>query len=477
MAPENTVKHALRWMMFGKATAQSISWLVTIVVVRLLSPADYGLLAMAMVLIALGQMFRDMGLQHSLIQTEEPGSLTIRQVFTVLVVLNLTLCAVLIVSAPWASSHFNEPSLTNIIRMLALLFPMQALQGVPVALMARKMQFKIQATNGVIGSVVNSAVTLILALLDYGVWALVYGNLAAALIRVLLYATHSRILYWPTSDFTGFSSLFSFGGFITLSSFLNYLQNKSSHWFIGTWLGKEPLGIYSVSNELASLPMQKVGGVLNQVGFAAFSRIQDDRDQVRANYLKMQSIMAFFAFPTFWGIASVSQLLVPLVLGEKWLAATVPLQLISLSVPLRMLFNTTTPTLNGIGNAKLVFGNLLISSLTMPLAYYFAMDWGVNGVAATWVIWYPVLFVFMQYRSNRALGILYGRYLQAIYRPLLITAGMYLLVIMMGYYFERLNIAAQMILICQVIVGAGYYLLASYIFNRKVLRISKKVLF
>jgi O-antigen/teichoic acid export membrane protein len=477
MASGNTVKHALRWMIMGKGATQGVNWLATIVVIRLLEPADYGLLAMATVLVAIGHMFRDMGLQSALIQSKDLTLQSTRQVYTLLLALNGALCALFFAVAPLAAAHFGEEALTDIVRVLALQFPLLALQAVPLALLAREMDFKTQALLGAGSGIVNSAITLTLALLDYGVWSLVYGNLGATAMRTIVLASIGRVLYLPTLDYSGFRSMFSFGGFVTLSSLLHYIQNNTSRWLIGTSIGKEALGIYSVSNRLASLPMQKVASILNQVGLAAFSKIQHDMQQVRENFLQMQGILAFFAFPTFWGIASVTEGLVEVALGKKWMATVIPLQLIALSVPLRMLFNLTKPALNGIGNSRLVFTNLLIASVAMPVAYYVALPWGVNGVAASWVVCYTPLFFLLLYRTTSALGVAYGDYIEVIYRPALIAGAMYLLVKASWFLLSGMSTPVLATLLIQVGLGGAFYLGASYLFNKPGFRRSRRLLF
>lgn len=476
MAKANTVKQALRWMMLARGAAQTVNWLATIVVIRLLTPTDYGLLAMAMTVIALGQIFRDMGLHSALVQTEDPSTLAIRQVYTSVLALNCLLFVAVWAVAPLVAAHFGEPILRNIIFVLALQFPLQALQSVPSAMYARDMNFKTLALIGAASGITNSIVTLSCALSGMGVWSLVYGNVTATALGMVLLGLNARIFYLPTLNFSGFRRMLSFGGYITLSGLLNYVQNKSPHWLLGTYLGKDDLGIYSVANRLSSLPMQKVAGILKSVGFAAFSKIQDDMDKVRANYLQMQAILAFVAFPVFWGISAVAEALIQVVLGEKWLSIVLPLQLVALAVPLRMLFNVTSPALNGIGNSRLVFTNLMISSLTLTLAYYVALDWGVVGVAAVWITFYPLIFLLQLYRTTSALGINYSDYLRVLYRPLLIAAVMYLLVRAVYWLAGQYSLTSLTTLVLQVAAGAGFYFAASLLLNRDVFIRSRKFL-
>jgi teichuronic acid exporter len=476
MPNENSVKQALRWMLFGKGITQTVSWIITLVVIRILTPADYGLLAMAMILIIAAQMLREMGLQQALVQAKELSNHSIRQVFTALQLINWGIFIGLYLSAPFAAVAFNEPQLVNITRVLALQFPILAFQSVPSAMLSRKMNFKNLAMINASGAVINSFVTLALAILDFGVWAIILGNLVGAAARTFQFARIEKIAYLPTLNFQGFRNLFSFGGLIMASTLLQYIQMRTADMLIGKILGKEALGIYNVSNRLGTLPMQKISGILNGVGIAAFSKIQHDEHKVRENYLKMQSILAFFSFPVFWGIASMTDSLVTVVLGERWTAAIVPLQVIALAAPLRMIFNMTTPALNGTGKPQVVFTNLLFSAFTMPIAYYVGIHWGVNGVANVWIFYYPFLFVFMHRRSLVALGIPFRTFIEAIARSVLIAMSMLLFALTINAYAETAGVSPLARLLIVLTFGICYYALVSIWLNAKVFDISRKLI-
>ncbi len=464
-------------MVLGKGVTQTVNWLVTIVVIRILTPADYGLMAMAMVLIAMAQMLSDMGLHQALVQAKDLPQKSASQVFTLLLLLNLSIFLSLYMAAPFVARGFDEEALTEVLRLSALQFPILALQSVPTAMLARKMDFRTKALIEAATGIVNSIVTIILALLDYGVWSLVIGNLVAILVRGFLFMSVEKVFYRPTLDFRGFSHMFSFGGYIMLSGFLHFVQMKSADLLVGKTLGKDELGIYSVSNRLATLPMQKITGILNQIGFAAFSKIQNDMEVLRENYLRMQSILCFFAFPVFWGIASVTDSLVTVLLGEKWLATIIPLQLIALAAPLRMVFNSTKSALNGIGNAKLVFSNMLISACTMPIAFAIGLKWGISGVAAVWVLYYPFLFAFIQARSLAALGIGYVDFLREVIKPVMIALLMLLLLFASNHIMIAHSVPPVFRLASLSMLGAAFYLLVSYWLNRETFNRSRRLVF
>lgn len=399
------VRGALQWMAMAKGLSQVVAWVITLIVIRILSPADYGLFAMATVLVLLAEMLKEMGLGSALVQAKELTRQQLRQVFTLILMVNMFLYLAILSAVPLISGFFREDALELLIPVAALQFPIMALETIPEAMLSRRMDFRSKALIAMTGAFTNSIVTLTCALNGMGVWSLIFGGLSATVMRLTLYAITSRIAYLPTLNFKGVGQMASFGGYVTLSRFLIVLLIQSGFFIVGRVLGKEALGIYTVAYQIATLPMQKVSGMLNEVGLAAFSKIQDDRAQYAANYSRAMSILAFVAFPVFWGMAGVADSMTLVVLGEKWVDVVFPLQAIALITPLQMVFNTTMPALLGMGRADTFFGNLVILNVFMPIAYFVGALNGIDGVALGWILLYPPLFAITQVRTSRQLGV------------------------------------------------------------------------
>ena len=174
---------------------------------------------------------------------------------------------------------------------------------------------------------------------------------------------------------------------------------------VGKLLGKEMLGFYSVAMHLASLPVQRVSSILNQVAFPVFSRFQHDRENLIRYMIKAMRILSFLAFPVLWGISSTANEIVSLFLGQKWEAAILPLQLLALMMPLRMLANFLPTATDALGRPDIGMKNVFFASLVMPVALLVASQWGIVGVAVAWVTVYPVVLLINYQRSMRAMGL------------------------------------------------------------------------
>jgi len=238
--------------------------------------------------------------------------------------------------------------------------------------------------------------------------------------------------HWCRPRFSreGMAEMLHYGGFVTASGFLWYVYSRSDVFVIGKILGKEILGFYSIAMQLASLPIQKVGEILNQVGLAAYSSIQHDMAVIRSHYLKVIRMLSFVAFPIFWGISSVSPELVNVVLGQRWAPAILPLQLLSLVMPLRMVAHSGSP-LAAIGKPQIGTLNHFIALVIMLPAFVIGAYYGgLLGVSLAWVIAYPLVVLLRLGISMRPMGLRRRDYFTSLVGPAMGGAFMYVIVML-----------------------------------------------
>jgi len=412
----------------GKLVGQLFSWVVTLVVIRLLSPGDYGLMALATLLLTLLNLVAELGLSFAIVQIENLTEKITKQCFGMILVINVSLFLFFLLMSTYIASFFNEPNLAPVIQLIAVSFLITIFSIVPEALLEREMQFKKISLVNLIATVIGALATLVLALLDYGVWALVWGNITQAATKTLGYNISGEKLILPSFDFTGMGKIISFSTAVAMERILFFFYTQADIFLIGKFLGKELLGVYSVASHIASLPMHKIMGSINQVAFPAFSSIQSDKQTISNYVLKVSRLMSFVTFPVFFGMSCISAEFVVVVLGEKWVDAILPLQLLTLIMPLRMLGNIMSILLHGIGKANVAVVNLIISSILMISAFYIGMDWGIIGVCYAWVAIFPIVFFITTLRTMRTIELKYMHLLKTIFKPLIAATGMYLAV-------------------------------------------------
>lgn len=468
MSLRNEVLHSLKWLAGARFAGQLVAWAITIVVIRILKPSDYGLMAIAQVLIGFAALFQELGLYSAMVQKRDLTDRQIEQAFGFLIVVNLVIYLVVFLIAPLLAEFFGDPRLTNIVRVLGIQFPLASVGVVQDAMLSRSMRFKRKSIANLVIMIGNGFVTLGSALAGAGVWALVAGSMAGSLIRPIALSIAARHWCRPRFSRDGLAEMLNFGKFVTISKVLWYVYSNSDVLIIGKLLGKELLGFYSIAMQLASLPMQKVSELLDQVGFAAYSSVQHDMAAVRSHFLKAVRILSFLSFPIFWGISSVSPDLVEVVLGKRWEKAILPLQLLALVMPIRMIGNGTGSPLLAIGKPKIGTLNTFIALVIMTPAFaigtYFG---GLVGVSLAWVVAYPILTVTRLHFSLPPLGLSYRNYFGSMAGPALGGAVMYAVVIATREIIVAPHLGPKGGMALLVAVGAVIYPLFMWLFFRR----------
>jgi teichuronic acid exporter len=367
----------LGWVAGTNFLGQLATWSITIVVMRLLSPTDYGLLAMASVFVAFLGLMATAGLGPAIVQAGTLDDAILRQLLGLIIIVNAVLFCLLYFAAPIIADFFDEPRLVVIVRVLSSQFVISCFSVIPESLLARALKFKIRALVNLGAQLAGGALTLALAFSGYGVWSLVAGAIFSTTINMVGVNFAAPYLHWPHFSFLGAGTLISFGGKVTAGRVLWFFYSQADMFVAGKLLGKEALGFYSVAMHLASLPVQKVSGILNQVAFPAFSKIQNDSATVKLHVLKSVRILSFLSFPVLWGISSIAPEIVQLLLGPKWEPAILPLQILPMIMPLRMISNSFLPSaVDAIGRPDITMKNLIGASIIMPVAFLIGCQWG-----------------------------------------------------------------------------------------------------
>jgi O-antigen/teichoic acid export membrane protein len=467
---KSSVIQSLGWLASARVIGQAISWASTIMVIRMLTPGDYGLMAMAMMVVGLFMLLNDMGLAMALVQQRHLDQKAVPQVFGLTLLLNAGLFVILAMIAPLIAAFFAEPQLTDILRTLGLQFLLGSIGSVQAAMLARAMDFKGRSIADLMRILAASITTLLLAWKGYGVWALVGGQLAGVICWSLYCAMRAHYFCLPSFRFDRSQrQLFAFGSFMTVNRILWYAYSQSDILIVGRLLGNTELGRYMVAMHLASLPMQKVGDMLNEVGFAAFSRIQEDSARVSAYLYKALKLVSLISFPVFFGISAVAKDLTELVLGSGWEQSAHILHLVSLIMPLRMLGNTAPSALLGIGRPDVGTRNMLATLVVMSVAFLVGSRWGLMGIVAVWILVYPILFAAIMYFTLPVVGLSLGVLARITAKPFVCAGLMWLVVVGLASALRLHGVPPLASVLVQVASGVVFFLALAAFWDRQAL--------
>lgn len=462
------VHRGLKWTAGAKFAGQVITWGITIFVMRLLAPSDYGLLAMATVMLALLGMFAEAGLGPALIQQAEVSKKKLSQAFAIVLLVNLTLFGALNLLAPLLARFYAEDRLVDVVRVLSLQFLISPFSVIPDVLLQRQLEFKRRSLIELGTAVLASFATLALALGGFGIWALVCGNLAGMLARMIAVNLAAPFRVFPSFSASGMRQVLSFGGQVTASRFLWFFYSQADTVIVGRVLGEHVLGMYSVAMHLATLPVQRVSAILNQVVFPAVARFQHEREVIASQLLQAFRLIGFVAFPVLWGMSSVAPELVAVLLGPGWSEASLPLQVLTLVMPFRAIAGFLPTVTDAVGRPDVGLHNVILGCLVMPIAFFAGSHWGMVGVSLAWVCAYPfVLFINLK-RMLAVVGLSVEALAAKLALPLVCATVMYASVWLVRSLLHTVS-KPPVLLAIEIAAGAAAYILMTLMLNRTIL--------
>lgn len=455
------------WSGAGRLMGQLITWLITIIVMRLLTPTDYGLMALAGIFIGFLGILNEIGLGGVIIQRQMKNEVQIRTILGILLLTNLSAFFILLGSAHVIGSYFGEARLAWIIRISSLGLIIAPFGIIPQSLLDKDFKFGQRSAADFVSSLSGGLVTLILAKRGFGVWSLVWGNLAMGVGRVVALNMCCKWVKVPLLSLKMNKGDLSFGGYLTGERLLWYFYTQADIFIIGKLLGRETLGLYSIAANLASIPMDKISGILNQVGMPAYSIIQNDFERVGSYFLKTIRLISILSFPILWGMSSIGSDIILIVLGEKWRAAILPFQLLTVIIPFRMISSLMAPAVMGVGRADISFKNVLLASIVMTLSFYLGSFFGIIGVCLGWIIVYPIVTAANLFRVSIVLKLKMRHIAGSISRPFWAAIIMYCGTAIYRVNSKSLEGTSER-LIAEITIGAVLYLISILVLDRKI---------
>lgn len=471
------VVSSLRWQTAAKIGSQAISWGITIVVMRVLDPRDYGLMAMVTLVVGLAALLAELGLGAAIVQAREVDVEQQRVVFGLALVVNGGLFVVLAVAAPWVAATFDEQRLVLLMLVAAAQFPISAIGVVPDAMARRSLDFKSLSQIELATQLATGLSTLATALSGWGVWSLLVGQLVGNLLRCgMLWRRFGLVS--PSFAFAGRAALLRFGGALTANRVMWYAYSQADTFIAGKLLGAQLLGIYSVAAHLASMPMQKMMAISNQVAFSAFSRLQHEPERLAASVSRTIRLSATLSVGLLWGLAALAPWLVPLLLGSKWADAVLPLQLIAGVVPLRVVAATLATACIAKGQVARDLRNNVVGLVVMAPAFGLgATQAGVMGLAMAWSLAYPLLFLWIVSQVASPVGLSVGGVLRELARPVLAGVLMVAAVALAGHALQAVPALplGALFVICTATAAAAFFGAVAWL-DRETLREARDLL-
>jgi O-antigen/teichoic acid export membrane protein len=416
-APLGLSKRALGGMFwtFSGTGVQAVVQLVVIMALgRLLTPADFGLMGAAQVVVAISQIVAQLGVGPAIVQRRELERAHIQVAVTLSGVLGLLLGAIVWLSAHQIAAFYRMAELEPVLRGVAVLFPLVGLNTVAQSLLTRHLRFRMFVALDVGSYIVGYAlVGILLAWRGYGVWALVVANLSQVTLRTVAMYLVTRHPLRPTLNWRGGMDLLRFGFGHSLGQIGMVVSEQGDNFVVGRWLGAAPLGVYGRAYNLLVMPANAFGRIVNRVLFPVMAQVQNERRRLAGAYERSLAIVGLVSLPlaTFlWVVAPEG---IPVLLGPQWSGVVMPFRLFSISLLFRMSSKISDACTKAAGA---VYSRALIQAVFAGMVVVGALigqSWGVGGVAVAVSIAMAVNWLWMANLSRRVTDLTWARFAQA----------------------------------------------------------------
>lgn len=449
------------WKFLERILAQLVSFTVSVVLARLLSPEHYGTVAMVTVFINIANIFVTSGLSTSLIQKKDADELDFSTVFWCTLLLSVLIYGALFVGASYIASFYNAPELVMIVRVFSIKILISAYNSIQHSYVSRKMMFKKFFFSTLLGTITSGVVGILMALNGCGVWSIVAQYLVNSTIDTIVLGFtvpwHPKLVF----SMQAAKPLVQFGWKVLVADLIGTIYNNLRQILIGHYYTSSDLAFYNKGKQMPELLSNNIDITVSSVLFPAMSDYADNPNKVRAVTRKSMRFTAYLIFPMMAGLAAVAKPLIILLLTEKWSTAVVYLQVIAIARALNTVTNSNLQAMRALGRSDIVLKLEFVKKPIGLLMIFLTIPYGVLWVALTLPIYNLIAAVINMIPNKRLMG-------YSLLDQVKDLAPAALLSLIMGaiiWLFTCLDIAYSVMLILQVVCGVGIYSVASMLFK------------
>ena len=452
----------LFWSSVERFSNQGVQFVFSIILARLLSPSDFGIIAMITIFFAVAQSFVDSGFSNALVRKTDRREEDLSTCFYFNIAVGLAAYIVLFFIAPFVATFYNQPILSPIIRITGLGVVLNSLCVVQQALFTIKIDFKSQAKVTLSATLISGIVGVIFAYRGYGVWALVWQGVASSIVRMGLLWLMSK--WYPKTGFSksSFDYLFGYGSKLLASGLLDTIYNNIYPIVIGKFYTPAQLGNYSRALSFAQLPSSNITSILQRVTFPVLSTIQDDMPRLQTNYCRLLKLSAFIVFPLMMGLAAVTFPLIRIVLTPKWEGCSFYLQIICFALMWYPIHAINLNLLQVKGRSDLFLRLEVIKKIVGVCIMCITIPLGITALCVGMVVSSFIALFINTFYTGKLMDIGYLKQMRDLL-PVLINS-----LLMGGVVFISIQFITNDVLklIVGGIIGVLFYILSSYIFTR-----------
>ncbi len=460
----NTVISSLMWKFLERGGVQGVQFVLSIILARLVSPSDYGVIALILVFIQIAAVFIQSGFNTALIQKRDSDDADFSSIFYLCLFVALICYVILYFSAPFIAGFYGQEILTPVIRVISFTLFFGAASSVQNAYVCKTMRFKrffYSSMGGVIGS---GIVGVVLAYKGFGVWALVVQQLVKdVLVCLVLWLTvkwRPKLLF----SFARVKSLFSFGWKLLCSSLLDTIFRNIYNLIVGRIYDSQILGYYNRGQQFPQVIASNLDGSIQSVMLPTLSANNDNVQEVKRITRRSISASAFILMPCMFGLAAVAEPLVRVLLTDKWLFCVPFLQLACISYSLYPIHTANLTGINALGRSDVFLRLEIIKKCVTAINISITLPFGIHAMAAGQVVCGFIFTVINAWPNKKLMGY---SYLEQ-WKDLLPSFALSVLMAATVWLMNLMSIAPLLLLVSQILVGVVVYALLSMLLKLEV---------
>ncbi len=454
-ASERALIHGIAWSAASKWLTQAVSWGSTIVVARLLTPNDYGLVGMAALYLGLVALVSEFGIGSAIVTLRDLTDEAIAQLNTVSVLVGISIFGLSFAAARPLAAFFHTPALVPVVLTLSTSFIVGACKSVPNAILQRDFRFRTLATIDATRAVFGAVLAVTLAMAGFHYWALVLSEVCGVAVATIFTIVKSPQRF-ANPHIATIERAITFSRRVLVGRVSWFVYSNADFLVAGRVLGQAALGAYDFAWTLTNLPVEKLTSLVSTVTPTVFASVQDDDRALERHVLSITEGIAIVAFPIAIGIGLVSSDLIHGVFGEKWAGAIVPLQLLAIYTALRSVMPVIPSALLVRGKTRFLMYHGIVSAIVFPTAFFVGSRYGgTAGIAGVWVVLYPLSCIPLLYVACRVVTS-WGAYWRALRGATIATIGMGIVVFATGRLASSVQSPLQRLFI-QAGVGTVVY--------------------
>jgi len=397
--------HGIIWSAIERFSLQGTHFVIGVVLARLLSPSDFGMVGMLSIFLSVSQTFIDCGFSNALVRQKDVSRADFGTAFLVNFSISMIAFLVLFVIAPFVAQFYNMPELKNVMRTISITLVINALFTVHKVRLTRNVDFKTQSKASFSSSVISGILGIVLAYEGFGVWSLVYQTICNSVLNLFLLTLLLR--WFPALVFnkSSFKCLFGFGSKIFVASIISAIYSNLYNIVIGKQFAANSLGYFTRADSFAKLPSQNVAGVLSRVTYPILSQLQDDEERLNVIYIRYLQVSCFVVFPLMMALIALAKPLILLLIGDKWIPSVLLLQILCVGLMFDPVCNINLNLLYVKGRSDLVLKLEVIKKIIAVVILVASLPLGLVGLCVGRALYGIVAMLLNMTYTRRFIGL------------------------------------------------------------------------